>query len=186
MSTALNRRTRELHENVDLADYPEADFVHNPDLSAVLGKPVHLWVITGDVITLLTQEVMEARAAARIPKQLAGAKGGRIEAIDKRTEELIKEGFDFGGKIFSLSLESQANIHGIYTARALPEVTYPIRWLTKDDLNYVDLEDADHVSDFFLAALGTIRARKDSGSALKEQVLAATTLAEVEAITDTR
>ena len=72
-------------------------------------------------------------------------------------------------------------------APALPQMTYPILWNVMDDNDGpLSLADAAAVHALFLTALGTFRYWKDTGTALLAQVRAATTLAEVDAITDPR
>jgi hypothetical protein len=181
----LNRVTRDYYENLDPANFPVEAWVHNPSLAAVQGVDRAYWVITGDAVSSMTTPQITALEAVRLPR----VKTVKLEVLDDKTSGLIQQGFEFptaSGKIFSLSLESQANIHGIYITRALPEVTYPIRWLTKDDDAYIDLVDAADVEAFFLKALGTIRTIKDAGSALKTSVSTATTVAGVLAVVDSR
>ncbi len=57
---------------------------------------------------------------------------------------------------------------------------------TLDDMGAVSLANAQEVRNFFLTALATYRAAIDSGSALKAQVRAASTEAEVDAVVDDR
>jgi hypothetical protein len=185
MPAVLHRANKVLTQNVDLADFPVEKWIHDPDLSAVEGIDPRYWVIVGDNVTSVSPEEISAGEAMRLPR----ARALRVNAVDDKTAELIANGFEFppeSGKVFSLSLESQANIHWIYTARNLPEITYPIHWLTSNDEDSVDLEDAADVENFFLTALTAIRAARDAGNALKDQVRAATTRAAVAAITDAR
>jgi hypothetical protein len=117
---------------------------------------------------------------------LAVAKQRKFEAIDNRTSELIHEGFDFNGVTLSLSERAQIRIEGTDRARNDAAMVYPIVWNSLDDSVGVQLANATDVHNMYLTALGTLRARVDSGSVLKDQVRAAVTVAEVEAIVDNR
>lgn len=117
---------------------------------------------------------------------LPAAKEAKFNAIDKRTEELIRAGFTYGGKTFSLSTNAQNTFTGLYAVRAEVVFQYPVRVNTINDLDYLELADADDVRDFYLTAVGTYRAHLDGGTALKDAVRDATTIAEVEAVKDGR
>jgi len=110
-------------------------------------------------------------------------------SIDRNTGDLIGQGFQFPpstGLIFSLSAEAQTNLLGLESARLDPAFTYPVEWNSIDDEAVYEIPDAATAHSFYLTALGTIRAWKDSGTALKDQVRAATTPAEVAAVQDNR
>ena len=109
--------------------------------------------------------------------------------IDQRTGELISQGFQYPattGLIFSLSAEAQTSLLGLESAADNPAFDYPVNWNSIDDEGLYAIPDAATAHAFYLTALGTIRAWKDSGTALKDQVRAATTPAEVAAVVDNR
>jgi hypothetical protein len=110
--------------------------------------------------------------------------------IDRRTSELIAEGFTFAAKTFSLNITAQAALLGMMCAinnpTLAPMLTWPVNWNTKDDFNYHAIPDAATFETFYITAMGTYRNWLDTGTALKDQVRAATTIAEVEAIVDPR
>ena len=64
MATVLNRTTKRLIESANTPDYPPADWIHNPDLSAVTGFSSIYWIITGDVVSLMSQAERDAVDAA--------------------------------------------------------------------------------------------------------------------------
>lgn len=66
MATVLNRTTKLLIESANTPDYPVAQWIHNPDLSAVQGWPSKYWIITGDVVTLMSQAERDAVDAAEL------------------------------------------------------------------------------------------------------------------------
>ena len=109
--------------------------------------------------------------------------------IDQNTRDLIAQGFQYPqttGLIFSLSAEAQTSLLGLESARLDPAFAYPVNWNSIDDEGLYSIPDAADAHNFYLTALGTIRAWKDSGTALKDQVRAATTPAEVAAVVDNR
>jgi len=52
MANVLNRTTKQYLTSVNTPDYPIGSWIHNPDLSLVIGWPNRYWTITGDVVTL--------------------------------------------------------------------------------------------------------------------------------------
>lgn len=116
-------------------------------------------------------------------------KASLCTAIDARTGALIALGFEFppgGGQRFSLSQEAQSRIMGADSLRLDPLFAYPLSWNTIDDMGVMSLPDAATVHAFCLTAVGTYRAHIDAGTALKDQIRAATTSAEATAVTDDR
>lgn len=182
MADVIHRATFVQHYSVHTPDYPAQDWIVNPDLSAVSAVPKQYWKITGDVVSEMSQGEKDAVDAG----QLDAKKTEKIAAIDERTAELIGDGFVYGSKAFSLSLPSQAKMMGTHQVKDHPALTYPIKWNSKDDLDFYELQNAADLESFYLTGLGTVRAHLDSGTALKDQVRAALTIADVAAIVDTR
>ena len=96
--------------------------------------------------------------------------------VDRRTQELISEGFLYDGKRFSLSQEAQLNWLGLQSYSPPVEVT------TIDDKAY----SVADINLFVQAAASTKQSHLDSGRILKQQVLTATTQQELDAIVDNR
>lgn len=130
--------------------------------------------------------IQEAYDAWRDVVDLPTLKEEKFAAIDKRTGELIEAGFLFGGKRHSLSQKAQTTYTGLYAVRAEPLLSYPVKVNTLDDSGSTLLGSAADVQAFYLTAVGTYRAYLDAGTALKDAVRAATTVAEVAAIADGR
>jgi len=130
------------------------------------------------------QQTLDTLVSEHNPETLEEAKQRKCEEIDDRTAELVADGFEFNGVVFSGSVESQSRVIGAYTARAF--ATYPIRWMSKDDSTYVDLVDESMLTSFFLIGFGTLKAKIDVGSTLKIQVSGANSVEEVNSITDPR
>jgi hypothetical protein len=124
--------------------------------------------------------------APRALMTLDQLKEERLKEIDARTDQLIDGGFIYNSVLLSMSIESQVRLEGADRNRNDPAMSYPIRWNSLDDSDAVDLTDATELHTMFLTALGTLRARIDSGTLLKDAVRAATTVAEVDAVVDGR
>jgi hypothetical protein len=143
-------------------------------------------VLTAGEVTTLDTVVSDHKAAFDVLKKL---KQQRYAEIDERTKQLIGLGFEFpptSGSYFSLTLESQIRLEAADASRDLPEFAYPVAWNTLDDDASYSIPDSATMHSFFLTALGTIRARIDSGTSLKDSVRAATTQAELDAVVDGR
>jgi hypothetical protein len=79
MSSALNRTTKQYLTSVHTPDYPPAEWIINPDMSAVAGYPSIYWIITGDLVTLMNQAERDAVDAQR----LSDARDGIIAQLDQ-------------------------------------------------------------------------------------------------------
>lgn len=118
------------------------------------------------------------------PEALVALRAVVCTDIDDGTARLIAAGFTFQGKQFSLSANAQSKLLGMDQLR--DALTYPIVFNNIDDSDVITLPDANTVHQMALAALATVRAALDSGTALKNQVRAAEDLTAVRAVVDTR
>lgn len=117
---------------------------------------------------------------------LVSAKRAKIKAVDNRTGELIDAGFTYSSKVFSLSIPSQNKMTAAHQIKDAVAFVYPVVWNTIDDNDTYSITDATDMGNFYMTAIGTIRARLDSGTALKDSVRAAANVAAVDAVVDTR
>lgn len=179
MASVLHRTTKQYIASAHTPNHDPADWIINPDMSGVAGVPSQYWKITGDTVS-------EMSAAEKDAACLSDVKAAKCAAIDARTSELIAQGFTYDSKTFSLSIEAQAKMAGVQQVKDNVAVTYPIVWNNIDDTDTVSLADAAALEAFYLAGVGAYRTHADSGTALKDQVRAASTVAAVEAITDSR
>ncbi len=179
MASVLNRTTKQYIASAHTPDYPVADWIHNPDMSAVSGVPSMYWKITGDTVS-------EMSAAEKDAACLDDVKEAKCAVIDIRTGELIAAGFTYSGKTYSLSACAQDNLNAMYASRSASFQDYPIVYSCIDNTDKVSLADAAAVEGFYEAAYDHKRSQLDSGNTLKDSVRDATTVAEVEAITDSR
>jgi len=60
MANVLNRTTKQYLASVNTPEYPVAEWIINPDLSAVSGQPAKYWVISGDSVTFMDQASRDA------------------------------------------------------------------------------------------------------------------------------
>jgi len=149
---------------------------------------------TGETLTLIysvapdsaAKIAIDAVTAAHGDDPLELAKNRKLAAIDARTSEMIGDGFVYASKQFSLSLPSQSKMIGSHQIKDNPALVYPLKWNTKNDDDSHELNNAAELDGFYLTALGTIRARLDSGTELKDQVRAAADIAAVDAVVDDR
>ena len=76
----LNRSTKRFYTNVDLSDmqkvdagisgyFSNAEWIYDPDMSAVTGQPNKYWIITGDVVTLMDQAARDVVDADEVETQ---------------------------------------------------------------------------------------------------------------------
>ena len=182
MANVLNRTTLAYLLSVNTPDYPTESWVINPDMSAVSAVAAKYWKLTGDVVSEMSQGEKDTVDAACLPD----CRAAKCAAIDARTDELISVGFVFATKTFSLSANAQAKMMGITQIRDDENLTYPIKWNTIDDTDTHSITDSAMMLSFYLTGVGTYRSHLDGGTTLKDSVRAATTIAAVDAVTDTR
>lgn len=178
MANVLHRTTKEYIESANTPEYPESEWIINPDLSNVQGVPNKYWKITGDIVTEMSSTEKDAVF-------LDDAKETKKSQVDSRTGQLISQGFVYGGSVFSLSEVAQLNWVGLNHADVKAVISYPLAISTKDDGEYL-LTSAVDVTQFFMTGVGVKKAHLDSGRDLKILISQAETLAELDAIVDNR
>jgi hypothetical protein len=136
--------------------------------------------IHGEAIA--SQSGLDAVVAAHSACTLDEYKAAKNATIDARTDAIIAGGFDFDGNNFSLSTEAQTN----WIALAVFSNTFqwPVAVTTNDDREY--LLSAANFPAFLYTGKTKVGDSIASGRALKLQVNAAITKAEVDAIVDPR
>lgn len=144
-----------------------------------------------DITVVISEEVPRERLLAVIKAHgkttLSQRQEQKRSIIDQRTRVLIDAGFEYpaaSGQFFSLSPEAQAALASLHTRRL--SLSYPVRFNTVDDAAAVSLPDAVALDAFHAASVAAIRSARDGGTTLKDQVRAATTVAEVDAVQDNR
>lgn len=108
-------------------------------------------------------------------------KSEKIEMIDFRTKQLISDGFNFDGHIFSLSVEAQINWSNILN---VSDQLFPLNVIDKNDDLYI--LELNNKTNFYLSALNGKNTHLQSGGYLKTLVKNAQTEEEVNLIIDNR
>jgi hypothetical protein len=85
MANVLNRTTRLYIESANTPDFPIVDWIHDPDLSQVTGFDSIYWIITGDIVTLMTP----AQRAAVDAAILEANRDATVSNVDQ-VEDLIR------------------------------------------------------------------------------------------------
>ena len=118
--------------------------------------------------------------------ELYTARALRMRNVDVRTRELLAQGFLYDGHVFSLSLEAQANWNRMIAKHAADKLTFPtdeVSTFYGVRHSFVDAASFNAFADAYLAAVDTVI---ESGRALKDQINAATTVGDVNAVIDDR
>jgi hypothetical protein len=124
MSDVVHRTTKQYLKSANTPDYPVETWIINPDLSAVEGFPSKYWIITGDVVTLMSQAERDAVDAAEklLNEQNAGKRVGAITPV-RLAASVTNSTVNFAN-VGGLSWQLAANSHyvfeitGVYTAAA--------------------------------------------------------------------
>jgi hypothetical protein len=81
MANVLNRTTKVFVASANTVDYPVQDWIIEPDMSAVVGFPSKYWVITGDVVSLMSEAERDVLDAAALEAQ-RDAKAARMDNLE--------------------------------------------------------------------------------------------------------
>ena len=167
--------------SLNTPDYDgESNKLVNPHMGPVSGLDQSCWVVDGDPLTLRAMTDAEKDVAC-----IDAVKTVACDAIDANTVALIAAGFTHSGKQFSLSLSAQTNWMGVLTMSAAAGLTYPYPVATIPNGYHNAADEAE-----MLTIAGVALVRKGwaiaSGAVLKQAVNDATTIAAVNAVTDTR
>ena len=144
--------------------------------------PQSRWIIDGDAVRAPNEEETAAFDAA----DLAAAKSAKMTAIDERTSQLVTAGVEVAtGKTISTSLAATQNLQNLWIGFQQGIITLPKAISTTDGGVYVVTDNADLIRiagvlrDFQLGIL-------TAGQTLRASVAACTSVAEVDAVEDTR
>ncbi len=116
---------------------------------------------------------------------LADAKAAKVVAIDAKSKTLIEQGVAFNGETVSMSRAAQINLSML----SIAELRGPEPWpqsVSTIDGREVEITNAAN----FMTLVDAVQTRKlavlNAGRSLRIEVLDATTVAEVDAVTDDR
>ena len=82
MANVLHRTTKQYLKSVNTPDYPVADWIVNPDLSAVTGFDSKYWLISGDNVTLMDQSARDAVDVAEAQAAIDNERATQKNRID--------------------------------------------------------------------------------------------------------
>lgn len=156
-------------------------YLVNPDFSVVRNVPRRYWKIENEQLAEMTAG---EKAVVDAPI-IATTRQGIMDRIDAKTEELIRAGFSYGDRTFSLSAVAQLNWTRLKLRQASEDLSYPVSVSTIDNGRY-SIADEQSMSDFFAAMDTTIESRMEGGRAQKDAVNTLSTVAELESWADSR
>ena len=107
------------------------------------------------------------------------------QEIDIKTQGIIAEGIEYGGRTFPLELPDQSTWHALFNAVAAGQASYPIKVMDKADEPYY-FNTALEFQTMYFTGFGMVGAILEGGRALKAQVNACTTKEQIDAIIDER
>lgn len=89
MVDVVNRTTKEYQRSVNTPDFPIEDWIHSPDLSAVVGFPSRYWIIDGDAITLMDQAARDAVDAALLEDSRDSTVQSDIDDVESTMRQIV-------------------------------------------------------------------------------------------------
>lgn len=193
MATVVNKLTLQVVISQNSSDFSEEDWIvfgKGSDTSALeelLATTPDLriaeWLVENGTLRRTTPEEQQAFWNTQLPD----LRSAKIADIEARTEDLLSLGFEYpsgSGNVFALDLHTRTLMLGMLISRDL--IPYPIAFNTIDQLTAYQIKDSNDVVGFYMAALGTVKAREDSGTDLKELARVAKDRDELNKLTDTR
>lgn len=82
MADVVHRTTKQHLRSVNTPEYPGADWIRNPDLSAVAGQPAKYWTVAGDAVLLMSQAERDAVDAAEAQAATDADRAGNKARLD--------------------------------------------------------------------------------------------------------
>ena len=121
MANVLNKSTLELRSSVNTPDYPESDWLINPDLSAVAGLDPRYWKIAKNAVAAMTagerQAVDDALAADAKEALAAAAKEDAAQPLLKAVASMLADELTLLRKELSLPDRTDEQIAVALTAK---------------------------------------------------------------------
>lgn len=166
--------------SVHTPDYPVANWIHNPDLSALAAVAQVYWKVVGDLV----QEMIPAEKDAVDLALLPLIKWQRCRGIDARTDELLAVGVEYpaaSGNFYAVTSKAMGEFRLLMEA-----AVYPFDWDSNDNSAQITVSNATQAQALLTAAANACRSIVLSGTAIKQTVRACTTAACVAAVVDPR
>ena len=91
MPNYLHRTTKQYLKSVSPAalSEPEANYIYMPDMSAVIGVPMRYWVITGDVVSEMSQLGKDTLDAANLSNQRDAVIQAEVDRVESVLRQLV-------------------------------------------------------------------------------------------------
>lgn len=135
-------------------------------------------------------DAYDGKDFARVDRRtLEDVKAERLAAIQARTDELCARGYEYppkSGHFYSLGAEAKALRTRLLVTMNLPAMAWPLKWPTVDYSYELVMNDPNEAAAFVIAESLAVRDLVQADAQLKAMVAKAATIAEVEAVTDTR
>ena len=92
MGDYLHRTTKVYRQSISPNELPEplANYIEDPDLSAVVGVPSIYWIVIGDVITEMSQGEKDALDAFLLSAARDAEIQAEIDALESTMRQLVK------------------------------------------------------------------------------------------------
>lgn len=124
MADVFNRTTGQYLKSVNTPDFDVADWIINPDLSAVTGQPVKYWIIdppASDTIRLATAgeqtTIDQGLADAKLAAEQDGAKNQvDVERVVRALVDLLPDEFNILRALHSLPDRTPAQVNAALKA----------------------------------------------------------------------
>lgn len=141
--------------------------------------------LTAPQVTTLDGVVSSLQAAF---DPLPTLKAAKVQAIRESTAAFIGQGAEWNGRVYMSTAQGRFDVLSIFAVGVTAATAgfFPASVSTTDGTYREEFADAAAFAPFFVVMWGTYKYWKDSGGALRDQVNAATTAAEVAAVTDSR
>lgn len=181
MANHLHKSTLEYRASWDPPPGDAANWIRNPTLPEGCASWDEV-VVEGDTI----RAPNESELAARAIEALATAKLWKMREIDARTGEIIESGsVTVNGVAIFAGLTNQVSLQSLQqlVTRGVATWPQPISAVGGGSYTITSQADMDRVAGLVAVFVMTTKA---AGRTLRAAVLAATTLAEVAAVEDTR
>lgn len=109
MADVLNRTTKEYRKSANTPDFPKADWIISPDLSAVAGVPVEHWKITGDAIAPMNKTEIATIDDAILPDE----KTNKVAVQGVTAKQLIENRYAYSVLMLLSYMLEQARVDGL-------------------------------------------------------------------------
>lgn len=183
MANVVNKQTLEFRSSVNTPEYDPAEWLINPDLTAVFGLPHKYWKLDGDSVVGMTLEERDALSLS----ELDTLKQTLVDQIDIEVEKRIHggEGFEWppsSGQYFSLSANAQNKWIGLMVAKDF--ISFPLVVPTRHDDVFHAIQNATEAQNMYLTAANTVKTYLALATTAKENIREASTEAEALAAAD--